>query len=319
MTDSRLVAVTGATGFIGATLTSTLRDSGRAVRTLSRTPGAADVTGDLTDAAAVASLVRGAGTIFHLAALAHDRRSSVADAHDRVGREGTEALLKAADAAGVGTIVFVSSLAVYGASFGGRLDESAPTEPDSPYGRSKLAAERLIHAWGSLPERRAIIVRPAMVYGAGAKGNLPRMISAIGRGVCPPIPVTSARRSLIHVQSLVELLLALEHHQASAGRVFNAADPDALSVGEMYEALMAGFGRTPPRLRVPLAVFRAGALLGGVLERVAGRSPFTPRAYTTLFGAAEVDPSLAETLCGYRSPRNFRQAVPELIAPFRLN
>ena len=80
-----------------------------------------------------------------------------------------------------------------------------------------------------------------------------------------------------------------------------------------------GFGRTPPRWRVPLGLFRVAATIGGGVERTVGRSPFTPRAYMTLFGAAEVDPSLALALCGYRSSRTFRSAVPEMIAPFRLN
>lgn len=276
--------------------------------------------GDLADARAVAALVAGARTIFHLAALAHDRRAAVADDHDRVGREGTRALLAAASAAGVETIVFVSSLAVYGSSFSRRLSESDPPAPDSPYGRAKLAAEQLLFEWQSAaPGRRAVALRPAMVYGPGAKGNLPRLMSAIQRGICPPIPRTTARRSMVHVESLVELLQIVETHPAAGGRVFNAADPEAISVGEMYECLMEGFGRRAPRWRIPAAAFAAMAGAGGLLERVTGSAPFTPRAYRTLFGAAEVDITLAERLCGYRSPRSFRGSVAEMVAAFRVD
>jgi len=215
----------------------------------------------------------------------------------------------------VGTVVFTSSLAVYGSSFSEPVDERAECRPDTPYGREKLAAEQLVLEWGRAG-RRAVCVRPPMVYGAGCKGNLRRLAQAVIRGWCPPIPNTRARRSLVHVDSLVEALIAaaVDENGRANGRVFNVADDEALSAGEMYELLMTAAGRRPPRWRVPASIFRAAALAGDAYTRFGGAAPFDTRAYRTLF-----EPAIARTdailqALGFQSPRRFSTSAGEVLA-----
>ena len=306
------VLVTGGTGFIGARLTAALKSRGADVRTFGRYAASADVVGDLNDPASVERAVRGARTIFHLASLVHDRRPAAAPGHAVVGREGTAVLLDAASRAGAESVIFVSSLAVYGASFSGPAREDEACAPDTPYGRAKLEAEALVRAWGRRG-RRSACLRPAMTYGRGCKGNLPRLVRAIRRGVCPPIPVTAARRSMVHVESVVDVLLLAAAAATAEGRVFNVADEETLSTGEIYERLMRAAGRQPPRWRVPVPVFRAAGWAGDLIERATGSSPFTSRGFETLFGPAVASTARLTAELGYRSPRSFSTSVTELI------
>ena len=306
------VLVTGGNGFIGARLTTALRSRGADVRTFGRRAGTVDVVGDMNDQASVERAVRGARTVFHLASLVHDRRPAVAEQHEAVTRDGTAGLLDAASRTGVESVIFVSSLAVYGSSFAGPVREDDACAPDTPYGRAKLEAEALVLAWGR-GGRRAVCLRPAMTYGRGCKGNLPRLVSAIKRGVCPPIPVTTARRSLVHVESVVEALLLAATHDAARSRVFNVADDETLSTGEIYERLMRAAGRRPPRWRVPVPVFRVAAWAGDLFERAGARSPFTSRSFETLFGPAVASTARLTAELGYRSPRSFSTSVAELM------
>jgi nucleoside-diphosphate-sugar epimerase len=310
------ILVTGATGFIGSRLTATIRERGGQVRTFGRRAGSVDVAGDLTDAASIAPAVRGCRTIFHLAALVHDRRAGDRDRHRAAGRDGTAHLIEAASAAGVASVVFVSSLAVYGSTFPKPVSEDDPCHPDSAYGQAKLDAEQLVLAWGA-GGRRAVCLRPAMTYGPGCKGNLPRLMRAISAGWCPPIPVTPARRSLLHVQSLVEVLLLAAADARAAGRIFNVADAETLSTGEMYEVLMRALGRRAPAWRVPLGAFRLAAGVGDLLSRATGRAPFDRRAYATLFGPAVARTARLEQDLGYLSPRTFSGSADELVDAFR--
>jgi nucleoside-diphosphate-sugar epimerase len=306
------ILVTGATGFIGARLTAALRAAGAEVRTFGRRPEAVDVAGDLRDPSSLVRAVRDCRTVFHLASVVHQRNEAAAAEHLGVGREGTARLLDAARSAGVESVVFVSSLAVYGSTFPAPVSESDPCQPDTEYGRQKLAAEKLVLDWGAAG-RRAVCLRPPMTYGAGCKGNLPRLVRAIAGGWCPPIPNTPARRSLLHVDSLVEALLRVAVHPRAAGRVFNVADEEALSTGEIYDLLMRAVGRTPPRWRVPLTAFRAAARAGDLAAGLTGRAAFDTRAYWTLFGPAE---ACTKRICdevGYRSTRRFSTSVTEVV------
>jgi nucleoside-diphosphate-sugar epimerase len=305
--------VTGATGFIGTRLTQALRARGADVRTFGRRAGDVDAVGDLLDRRSLDLAVRDCRVVFHLAGVVHQRHAASARDHEQVGRQGTDNLLAAAAAAEVTTLVFASSLAVYGSSFPAPVDERDPCHPDTPYGREKLAAEHLVLDWGR-GGRAAVCLRPPMTYGPGVKGNLQRLASAVVRGWCPPIPRTPARRSLIHVDSLVEAMIAAAVDDRAAGRVFNVADDEALSAGEIYELLMRGAGHEPPGWRVPLALFRTAAFGGDCIAAFGGSAAFDSRAYRTLFAPAIARTDAIRETLGFHSGRRFSTSVTEVLA-----
>jgi uncharacterized protein YbjT (DUF2867 family) len=186
-----LVALTGGTGFVGKAVLAALARAEVPVRALARKVppdrGAAEwVQGDLANPGALAGLVAGAEVVVHVAGLTTARDSAAFEAAN-VG--GTLALIEAAANAGVPRFVFVSSL-------------SAREPTLSAYGASKERAERLVAASGL----DWTIVRPPGVYGPWDVDYL-EMFKLARRGIVPVPP--PGRSSLIHVQDLGELLVAL--------------------------------------------------------------------------------------------------------------
>lgn len=186
-----LVALTGATGFVGRATLAALGRADLQVRTLARTvpaeQGGADwVQGDLSDPAALARLIEGAEAVIHVAGLT---TAPAPAAFEAANVAGTLNVVKAALDAGVPRFVCVSSLAA--------------REPAlSAYGASKERAERLVAASGL----DWTIVRPPGVYGPWDRDYL-EMFKLARKGIVPVPP--PGRSSLIHVQDLAELLVAL--------------------------------------------------------------------------------------------------------------
>jgi nucleoside-diphosphate-sugar epimerase len=185
------IAITGGTGFVGQALIDAALGQDREVRALARKPqgarGGVDwVAGDLGDRAALARLVTGAEAVVHVAGLTSARHPAEFEAANVTG---TLAAIEAALAAGVQRFVFVSSL-------------SAREPGLSAYGASKARAERLVRA-SSLDWT---IVRPPAVYGPRDK-DMFELFRAAKWGVVPT--PKEGRASLIHVEDLAELLLAL--------------------------------------------------------------------------------------------------------------
>jgi nucleoside-diphosphate-sugar epimerase len=200
------LAITGATGFVGGRLLDAAVAAGHHVRALTRRSmrphvGVDWVEGALDDAASLARLVEGADSVIHVAGVLKGRTQADFDAPN-VG--GTQSVIDASRAAGVRRFIHVSSLAA--------------REPQlSLYGASKARAEQVVTASG-LPHA---IVRPPAVYGPGDKETLDlfRMARA-GIVMVPP----RGRLSLIHVDDLARLLLALGEPSAPDGIIIEPDD-----------------------------------------------------------------------------------------------
>lgn len=277
--NGRRSLVTGATGALGPAVVSALRAAGWTVRTVSRTapaPGAlpSDVDariGDITRAADVREAVAGVDTVFHLAALLHivnpppDLRAE----YERVNVGGTRTVVEAAAAAGVRRVVLFSTIAVYGPSRGAMLDESAAPAPDTFYGETKHAAERIVLATGNADGRPiATVLRLAAVYGPRVKGNYRRLLDALARRRFVPVGPGRNRRTLIFEEDAAQAAVLAAAHDAAAGEVFNVTDGGVHDVRAIVAAICAALGRRPPRLAIPIPAAQAAAW---AVDRVRGR------------------------------------------------
>lgn len=251
----KVVAVTGATGFVGRHLVAALARAGWQVRLLMRRdPVVAEwrdaqpqiVAGDLRDAAALEALVEGVDRVVHVAGLIKAaRRESFFSVNTGGSVKLAEALQRRAPDA---QLLHVSTLAA--------------REPQlSDYAASKRAGEDAVRR---ILGARATVIRPPAVYGPGDPESL--LFFKLARGSSVPLAgPPAARAALIHVADLVSLMVMML--ESPDGGVWSAADerPAGYTWREVFTAAAAAVGNPDAKLYdAPLPLLRAIALAGDV-------------------------------------------------------
>ncbi len=324
VSDAAPCLVTGATGFIGSALVRRLRAAGVPVRGLARSTrdaAAGDITSvDLATGLIPPDVLRGIQIIFHLAAKTHDvTATEAADAeYWSINLEGTHRLLEATRRHAIKRVVYVSSVKAQAEETRRAIDETHAPEPTTAYGRSKLAAERLVLTEAARRGFEAVCLRFPLVYGPGQRGNLARMITAIDRRRFPPPPASNNRRSMLHVDNAVEALMLAGQHPAAAGQTYTVTDAAPYSTRELYDLIRQGLGRRPARWAVPSWAFGTLATAGDSAKNILGlRVPFDSEALQKLLGTAWFSSEKIARELGYRPIRSLRDAMPELVADYR--
>jgi len=310
--------VTGADGFIGSALCRRLQGMGTRVYRLSRKAiGPDSIAADLGRKPILRLNDARPEAVFHLAGRVHipDDGPDAEAEHTLVTVEGTQHLLQAAAEAGVSVFVFFGSCAVMPEGTVSELDETAQPDPRTPYGRAKLRAEELVLSMNNNDGMRTVSLRLPMVYGPGHKGQLPRMIRAIVRGVFPPLPRYPGKRSLVHVEDVVDAAILVAKRPEAAGKVYVVAEPRAYSSREIYEIVLRSLGRRPPAWHVPRGVLASTALIGDLGERLTQRRwPFDSAALSRLSRPAVYSAAKIERELGFRTAKSFATAAPGLVA-----
>lgn len=173
--------VTGGAGFIGSNIVSLLVEHGHEVVVLDDLssgyrcnldpfPNVQFIEGDIRDAELVNRLMSGVEVVFHLAASVGNRRSIENPIEDsEVNVIGTLRILEAARHAQVRKVVFSSSAGIFGELKTLPIREDHPAEPDSPYGASKLGAEKLCLSYAKMYPLECICLRYFNVYGVNQR------------------------------------------------------------------------------------------------------------------------------------------------------
>jgi nucleoside-diphosphate-sugar epimerase len=276
--------ITGASGFIGRAVVTTLAQRGAHVRAAVRRqpqpflPARVEVVlhADFSQAVDWRPLLDGVDRVVHLAGIAHT--SGVApERYDRVNRLATAELAAEAARAGVRQFVFVSSIrAQSGATADHALTERDEASPTDAYGRSKLAAEAAVRAAG-VP---FTILRPVILYGPQVKGAFALFLRAARSRWPLPLKDFVNRRSLLGIDNFISALRFVLSSPAALGQTFIVADPGIPPrLGDLAAALRTAQGRWP--LIVPMPPHYLEMAL-----RVCGRRDLWER----LGGNLRVDP-----------------------------
>jgi nucleoside-diphosphate-sugar epimerase len=304
------VAVTGASGFIGRHVVAALAQAGCEVRACVR--GASSIAGaasqvqvrDLADADAAARCTAGVDVVLHLAGSAHHNPAGDAAREAemrRVNVDGSVALARAAIEAGVRRFVFVSSIGVNGNATARPFAVDSLPAPVDFYAHTKLEAEKRLDEICRGGGMELVIVRPTLVAGPDAPGNLQRLATFIRRGWPLPLLGNSPVRHLVGVRSLSSLLVLACTHANAGGRLFLAADDPALSMPDMAREIATGMQKDVRFLRVP-----TGLLVG--VARLLGRGRDLGRVRDPLL----VDASAARELLGWRAPVTVQEELRAL-------
>src|SRR3954466_2338038 len=275
--------VTGGTGFIGERLVQRLRHRGDDVvaRVRSRETGkkleqigATLVFGDLSSSDAIRSGVEGCDSAFHVAAvykvgIPEKEHEAMYDANVR----GTERVLDAAFQAGVGRIVYASTVNVFGNTNGETVDESYERPgndfvsyyDETKYLSHQVAKERIDKG------APIVIVQPGGVYGPGDHSEVGNVIDQTSSGTLSALPFAGLGLNLVYVDDVADGIL-LAHDKGKLGDSY-VLGGEIATMRKLVEKTAAIAGRKPPKRDLPSGVIKLAAPAGPVVGKIMGFPP----------------------------------------------
>jgi nucleoside-diphosphate-sugar epimerase len=261
------ILLTGSTGFLGRPLAAQLSSAGHQLVL----PTRADC-GPLEAMTADAwrPWLEDVEAVIHAAAIAHIGRDVPSSRYDAVNRDASAVLARASAAARVKRFVFISSIrAQVGPTSSFVQSETTTPEPKEPYGRSKLAAERLISE--AFPE--ATHLRPPLVIGGEPKANLALMARLAASPLPLPFGRFDAPQAVVALDNLMDAISIAVSEEALTGQAFVMAEEPHPSLADMLRWMREGRGRSPLLIPVPGALLRLPAAMlgkGDAFDRLTG-------------------------------------------------
>jgi dihydroflavonol-4-reductase len=322
-----IVFVTGASGFVGSAVARLLAEKGYGLRLAVRSSSRRDnleglnaevVTADMRDEAALTAAMAGARYVFHVAA---DYRLWAKDPEEIVRNNliGTNAVMKAAQAAKVERIVYTSSVATLKARIDGvAVDETERHTEESAIGaykRSKLVAERAVEKMVRDEGLPAVIVNPSTPIGPRDIKPTPtgRIIVEAATGKIPAFVDTGL--NLVHVDDVaMGHLLALEKGRIGESYILGGED---VSLREMLAVIAGLVGRKAPTVNLPRTPLYPIAWIAETIAQITGKEPFVTAdalkmaKYHMFFSSEKAKREL-----GY-SARPYREALQDALAWFK--
>jgi nucleoside-diphosphate-sugar epimerase len=179
-----------------------------------------------------------------------------------VNYQGTVNLCAALEKVGAPkALIFISTVAVYGCEYGDNIDEFHPLNGDSPYAESKRMAEEFLTKWSLDHQVRLGILRPSLLAGKNAPGNLGAMVNGIKKGFYMNIAGGKVIKSILMAEDIARLVPLLEEK----GGIYNVCDTRQPSFGEISMSIAKQLGKGKP-LNLPYwmawCMAKVGDLLG---------------------------------------------------------
>jgi nucleoside-diphosphate-sugar epimerase len=323
--------VTGATGFVGRHLVPALERAGHSLTLPVRDSGAKArlpkpvvanqrrvlVLGDIDEQTDWREALQDSDAVLHLAARAHllDHRAKDEDAFMRVNARGTSRLVQQSIDAGIGRFILMSSIGAVTASSDSVVTLDTPCTPETPYGRSKLAAERALidHSRGT--NMAWTILRPTLVYGPGNPGNMGRLVALVRRGLPLPLGAVANRRSFTFVENLVAATITSLSDQNAAGAVFLLGDGDDLSTAELIRRIAGLTGSRARLVSVPMPLLRGVARTTEAFAKATGLTlPLDPATVRRLESSLYVDIEPLREKLGWTPPVGVDEGLRRMLA-----
>ncbi len=263
-----MILMTGASGFLGQTVLNCL-PSDTAVTSIGRTKLEKVDNHCICDLSAeIPNLPKSNfEKVIHLAGKAHSipKTEEAKNVFFDTNFQGTLNLLTALDKLPTKPKVFVfsSTVAVYGVDVGVSIKESHPLNSETPYGKSKIQAEKVIEDWCIKNNVHFLILRLPLIVGTNPPGNLGTMKEAISKGRYPRIGKNIAKKSMVLAKDVADLMI---NHQSGSG-IYNLTDGIHPHFFEVENAIERRVGKTI-KFSIPASILTLAGYAGDVFESI---------------------------------------------------
>ena len=294
------ILLTGATGFIGKFVSTTLNSQCRHVvrKSYKGTFSNEFVIDDIDPVICWDGAFTNCEVVIHLAGLAHSNSATAQD-YQSVNVDATLNLAKQAATSGIKRFVFVSSIGVNGPfTFDQPFTNKDIPNPHNVYAKSKLNAEIGLKQIASDTGMELVIVRPTLVYGPSAPGNFASLCKLVKYLPLLPFGATQNKRNFISVHNLADLLIVCAKHPNAAGHVFLASDSNTISTKEFTNAIAVGLNKKILQIPISLSLVR-------LVAKIIGKSAL----FEQLFGNLEVDSSNLKEILEWSPPYTMHESM----------
>lgn len=204
--------------------------------------------------------------IIHLAGKAHDTANTSADeVYFQVNRDLTIELFEKFLSSDIRDFFYFSSVKAVADTVNTVLSEEVDAKPLTPYGKSKLEAEKYILS-KTLPEgKRVFIIRPCMIHGPGNKGNLNLLYKIVEKGLPWPLASFNNQRSFLSIDNLSYLTVLMLQDANLPSGVYNFADDESISTNELVTLIGTTLGKKVSLWNLPVSLIRGIVKVGDIL------------------------------------------------------
>ncbi len=271
------VLVTGGSGFIGTNLVNDLLAEGHKVliydKKKSKRYPDITVVADVRDKERLADSMNGVDAVCHLAAEHHDDVRPISLYYD-VNVGSAENIVYGLEKHGIKSLVFTSTVSVYGLEAGESHEES-PINPFNDYGKSKYQSENIFTDWAkAAADRDLFIVRPTVVFGEGNVGNVSVLLKQLKSSKFVMVGNGKNRKSMSYVGNVSKFLAMLVENPPESGvNIYNYSDKPDLDMENLIHLVQSGYGKTTKsNFRLPYALGLVGGYAFDFLSMVTRRS-----------------------------------------------
>ena len=233
--------------------------------------------------------------VVHLSALVHQMDGASCEEYERVNITQTLQLAKKAKESCVKHFVFMSTVAVYGIETG-VMNEKSDYTPITEYGKSKLRAEIELQKLEN-KNFKVSIIRPPIVYGKNAPGNMKSLLKLINKVPLLPFGKIENKRSMVYIGNLCHLVYETITQEKSG--IFLASDDEAISTSRLIELIAKNLDKKVYLVKIPF--FES---LLKILK---------PSFHKRLYGSLEVDNSITKEKLNLKNPYSVEEGIKLMI------